>query len=258
MRNANGQPITQASQTALNSPDQLALHTYGAQFDTRWVTIHDTATDGTTLVQRQRPGHGRRRHAVQATGERTVPTRIALRRVLLRRDRRHRTHQPRERHGRRLGVGVPAAASRPGRRHRHAVAVLQGRPVNAGFDNVTFLSKNLVTFVEDAGDTLHTQRNALDSGWVFDADPRLLQRRDPARSGGSPRAATRRPPSTPPRRYGQRRRQRAHRRPRLRRRPGPGGHPRRQGPPAQQRSKWRWFYTQQHGDNATYEVTLSH
>ena len=23
-------------------------------------------------------------------------------------------------------------------------------------------------------------------------------------------------------------------------------------------SKWRWFYTQQHGDNATYEVTLSH
>ena len=47
VRNANGQPITQASQTALNSPDQLALHTYGAKFDTRWVTIHDTATDGT-------------------------------------------------------------------------------------------------------------------------------------------------------------------------------------------------------------------
>jgi hypothetical protein len=25
-------------------------------------------------------------------------------------------------------------------------------------------------FVEDAGDTLHTQRNALDSGWMFDVD----------------------------------------------------------------------------------------
>ena len=25
----------------------MALHTYGNTFDTRWVTIHDTATDGT-------------------------------------------------------------------------------------------------------------------------------------------------------------------------------------------------------------------
>ncbi len=46
VENAAGQPITQASQTALNSADQLALHTYGATFDTTWVTIHDTATDG--------------------------------------------------------------------------------------------------------------------------------------------------------------------------------------------------------------------
>src|SRR3954451_14977444 len=45
--NAAGQPITQASQTPLNSPDQLALHAYHASFRTRWLTVHDTATDGT-------------------------------------------------------------------------------------------------------------------------------------------------------------------------------------------------------------------
>src|SRR5205085_2506119 len=45
--NGSGDPITQATQTALNSPDQLALHTYGNSFHTRWVTVHDTAVEGT-------------------------------------------------------------------------------------------------------------------------------------------------------------------------------------------------------------------
>ena len=45
--NAAGAAITQASQTPLNSPDQLAVHVYGSSFRTRWITIHDTATDGT-------------------------------------------------------------------------------------------------------------------------------------------------------------------------------------------------------------------
>ena len=46
--NAAGQPITVASQTAVNAPDQVALHTYGNVFNTKWVTVHDTAVDGTT------------------------------------------------------------------------------------------------------------------------------------------------------------------------------------------------------------------
>src|SRR5262244_202494 len=46
--NGAGDPITFESQAALNNPDQVALHTYGRSFQTRWVTVHDTATDGTT------------------------------------------------------------------------------------------------------------------------------------------------------------------------------------------------------------------
>jgi hypothetical protein len=50
-----------------------------------------------------------------------------------------------------------------------SISVLyNGDQAHAGFDNVAFLSKDAIAFVEDAGDTLHTQRNALDSAYVFD------------------------------------------------------------------------------------------
>jgi len=39
---------------------------------------------------------------------------------------------------------------------------------HSGFDNTAFFTRNQVAFVEDAGDTLHAQRNALDSGYLFD------------------------------------------------------------------------------------------
>src|SRR5262249_33598453 len=44
----------------------------------------------------------------------------------------------------------------------------KGDKAHAAFDNVAFLDVNHIAFVEDAGDTLHTQRNALDSGYAFD------------------------------------------------------------------------------------------
>ena len=47
MLNDGGTPITFDSQATLNNPDSVALHTYGNTFETRWVTVHDTAVDGT-------------------------------------------------------------------------------------------------------------------------------------------------------------------------------------------------------------------
>jgi hypothetical protein len=110
--NASNQPITQASQTALQSPDQLALHTYGSVFNTKWLTIHDTANGNTPFNANlaakaangtpfKRPENG----AFRPDGE--------VRGVLLRRDRRHRRDQSRERLLRRLDLGVQAHAGRP-------------------------------------------------------------------------------------------------------------------------------------------------
>ncbi len=46
-----GDPITFESQAPLNSPDQLALHTYGKTFTTKWLTIHDTTINGNAPFQ---------------------------------------------------------------------------------------------------------------------------------------------------------------------------------------------------------------
>jgi secreted PhoX family phosphatase len=43
-----------------------------------------------------------------------------------------------------------------------------GDQAHTGLDNVTFIDRNRVAFVEDAGDGLHAQRNALDSAYLFD------------------------------------------------------------------------------------------
>ena len=46
--------------------------------------------------------------------------------------------------------------------------IYKGDQAHAGFDNVAFFTGDLISFVEDAGDTLHGQRNGLDSGWILD------------------------------------------------------------------------------------------
>ena len=51
---ADRTPITQATQSALQSPDQMALHTFGTVFDTRWVTDPRHRRRRQRLLQRER------------------------------------------------------------------------------------------------------------------------------------------------------------------------------------------------------------
>jgi secreted PhoX family phosphatase len=44
----------------------------------------------------------------------------------------------------------------------------KGDLAHTGLDNLTFLTSDDLAVVEDAGDTLHSQRNALDSGYLID------------------------------------------------------------------------------------------
>jgi hypothetical protein len=127
----------------------------------------------------------------------------------------------------------------------------------AGFDNVTFLSRDKLTFVQDAGDTLHGQANALDSGFVLDATA------DYSDSANQPLRwlAEGRDPSATLDSAGV-----------------PGGNegdneitgvlvsdgdPSIDGilgtkiPQLFDNPRWRWFWTQQHGDNLTWEVLPS-
>jgi hypothetical protein len=253
--NDAGQPITFESQSPVNSPDQVALHTYGKAFRTKWVTIHDTRSDGSapfialplaraakgTPFKRPengvfRPGSGFREFFFDETGDTNATS----------------VENP-------VGgwTGVFRLAQRDPSSDSGVLRLFyKGDQEHAGFDNVTFLSREKVTFVEDAGDTLHGQRNALDSGWVLDvtrdySDPAvkplrwLAEGRDAsatldAANGGFGKNDGDNEITGVHVSDGD---------------PGPGGILGARTPKLGH-DGWRWFYTQQHGDNPTYEVLL--
>ena len=215
-------------------------------------------------VRRQRAGQGRRRHAVQAAGERPVPAGPTSRSSS---STRPATPTPARRPARRAAASAPSSSSSQSadRRHRHAQLLYQRRPGALGFDNCAFLTEEQVVVVEDAGDTLHAQRNALDSGYVLDLNADYSDRRNQpvrfARRGPRrrrPRIDARSPAPTPASRTTATTRSPASTSPTATR--ATRRHPRRAGSVA--RAGWRRpgqrrggvFYTAQHGDNVTWET----
>lgn len=177
------------------SSDQLRLHS-GDAFPVRWVTIHDTATDGTAPFDANAAAKGVNAHGPGAKG---TPFKRP----------ENAAFQP--------GTGfrtfyfdptgdtdvrsgqVPALAQRGAwgsifrvrlsadRETGTIERFVLGDPAHAAFDNLTFLDGNTLLAAEDRGDTLHMQLNALDSIWAFDVagSPADAQRlvalgRDPA------------------------------------------------------------------------------
>ena len=271
--NNSGTPITQASQTAVNAPDQVLIHSYGHSLDTRWITIHDTATAGTapfnanTLAKTAngtpfkrpenglfRPGSDFEQFFFSETGDTSA---------LSTEDGDKLTGA-----GGSGGWGAiqKLTQSSPSANVGKLSLFFLCNENVTGLDNNAFLSQSKVSFVEDAGDTLHQQRSddtragvpgvnaGLDSGWVFDvntnyADPNnkpirwLAEGRD---AGATLDSAF-------------------------------GGFGKNDGDneitgihvsdgdigrngvlgekaPHLFRGGWRWFWTQQHGDNFLFEV----
>ncbi len=251
--NAAGDPITQASQTPLDSPDQLALHTYGSSFRTRWITIHDTAggsgpfnanvlakaADGTPFKRPEngvfRPGSHFGEFFFDETGDTNATS-------------------PENADAGGWGSIFRLTQESPSANTGRLSIFFKGDQGHAGFDNIQFLSRDSLGVVEDAGDTLHAQRNALDSGYVLDATLDysdssnrplrwLAEGRDPSATIDSANNG-----------FGKN--------------DGDNeitgfhvsdGDPSVHGIlgvklPNPFEGPWRWFYTQQHGDNGTYEV----
>jgi len=257
--NAAGAPITKASQTSLNSADQVALHTYGASFRTSWVTIHDTAVDGNAPFSAnalatahdgtpfKRPENGAFRPGSRFTEfyfDETGDTNAT---------------SPENSIGGWTGV-FKLTQRDPSADTGTLSLFYKGDGVRAGFDNVTFLSRDVITFVEDAGDTFHGQRNALDSGWAFDVTKDYSSpANQPVRWLAEGRDAS----ATIDAAFGG-----------FGKNDGdneitgvlvsdgdPGAHgilgdkaPQLFDGLGDDGNDWRWFYTQQHGENFTYEV----
>jgi hypothetical protein len=165
----NGQPIAfHDAATDTLSPDVGDLHAYGKTFQTKWVTLHDTALDGSapfsanalakakggTPFKRPengqfRPGSNFREFIFDETGDTNALTEAGAAFGGFGGVFKLRQHAPS------ADMGT-------------LTLVYLGDVAHTGFDNCAFISKNNIVFVEDAGDTLHTQRNALDSAYVID------------------------------------------------------------------------------------------
>jgi hypothetical protein len=158
-----GQPDADAT-----SQDVKDLHTYGKVFRTRFVTIHDTALDGTapfnanarakanggTPFKRPengqfRPGKGFREFYFDETGDTDIRTEVGAA-------------------GGGFGSIMKLQLDATGSNSGHLSMLYLGNPAHSAFDNAAFWDNNRVVFVEDRGDTMHTQLNALDSAWVLD------------------------------------------------------------------------------------------
>jgi hypothetical protein len=238
------------------SQDARDLHTYNLVFDANWVTIHDTAVDGfapfdanaaakahnATAFKRPengqfRPGSRFTQLFFDETGDTDAGTQAgsdfggfgAIYKLTL--------------------SPVSNAAS--------LRLFYLSDPEHSSFDNVAFVDENRIVFVQDAGDMLHTQLNALDSAFLFDvrddySDPStpppvriLAQGRDPSATIDSGLAG-----SSGFQNDGDNEITGLH---------VSDGDPTTDGILGAKRPRpfqdgWRVFYTQQHGDNVTWEI----
>ena len=166
-----GQPIVfhagQADSDIL-SQDVKDLHTYGFTFFTDWVTLHDTAVDGFTPYDAnglaktklatpfKRPENGDfrpdgrfRQFVFDTTGDTDATTEAG------------------STYG---GFGAIFVLTQKGPSRNDGILTLlfRGDVDHTGLDNCAFTDVSHVVFVEDRGDLLHGQHNAFDSAFLFD------------------------------------------------------------------------------------------
>jgi len=255
-----GHPVTFESQATVLAPDQVALRTYGQSYDTRWVTIHDTAVQGNapfnanvaakaaqgTPFKRPengvfRPGTGFREFYFDETGDTNATS--------------PENGDPVTGAG---GAGgwtsiFKLAQSDPSADQGTLSLFYEGNRSVAGLDNIQFLSRDQLLAVEDAGDTLHSQRKGLDSGYVFDVTIDYSRGAQPIRwlaEGRDPSATIDSSIGGAGKNDGDNEITGVH---------VSDGDPSIHGilgakVPRVWQDGWRWFWSQQHGDNLAWEV----
>jgi hypothetical protein len=148
--------------------NQKDLHTYHNQFTTNWITIHDTEHDGTAPFDAnalaksklgtpfKRPENAQFRPGTQFTEyyfDTTGDT--------------DRATQAVSSYGG-FGAIFKLTQSSPTADTGTLTLFYRGNPTHTAFDNAAFWDENHVVFVEDRGDGLHTAMGFYDSAFRFD------------------------------------------------------------------------------------------
>ena len=148
--------------------NQRDLHTYNKDFVTNWVTVHDTNVDGTTSFDAnalaklkhatpfKRPENGQFRPGTSFTEFYFGPT--------------GDTDKATEAGSLYGGFGAifRLTQSTPSANTGTLRLFFRGDLNHTAFDNVAFWDKNHVVVVEDRGDGLHSSAGFYDSAWRFD------------------------------------------------------------------------------------------
>ncbi|WP_395659481.1 alkaline phosphatase PhoX [Nocardioides sp.] len=163
---ADNTPAT-AAQLQANPSDPFItdLHQYGRTFKTTWVTVHSSAPGaydataaakaaGATPFKRPengvfRPGTDFKDFYFTETGDTTTASTLP---------------------GAYGGVFRLSQSGGPSAATGTITIAVAGDRAHTGLDNIAFLTADDLLVVEDAGDTLHQQRNALDSGFLYRVD----------------------------------------------------------------------------------------
>jgi len=159
------------------SNNQLLLHTVGASWPVQWVTIHDTAVDGTGAFD----ANARAKAAGATPFKRPENAQFQPNShfqtffFTITGDTDNRAGIQPELAARGSWCGLFRVDLDASRDTGHISLVVLGDADHAAFDNITFVdSKDTVLLAEDRGDTLHDQLNKLDSIWAYrlkDSDP---------------------------------------------------------------------------------------
>jgi uncharacterized protein DUF839 len=258
--NDAGQPVTFESQAPLCAPDQVALRTYGRTFAARWVTIHDTAVNGNVPFNANAAAKAAHATPFKRPENGVFRPATHFREFYFAETGDTNATSPENGGG---GAGTCAAGGwtsifklvqrDPSADDGLLSLFYQGNLSVAGLDNVQFVSRDVLLAVEDAGDTVHAQRKALDSGYAFDVTIDHSRGAQPIRWLAEGRDASATIDAAA------------------------GGFGKNDGDneitgihvsdgdpsvhgilgaklPDVWHDGWRWFWTQQHGDNVTWEV----
>lgn len=250
-------PITfsaTANDADILGQDIADLHTYGKTFGTHWLTIHDTASAGSDPFDANALAKAAKATAFKRPENGVFNPDGTFRDFYFTEtgDTNANTEAGAE-HG---GFGaIMHLTQSPNSDDGTLNMFYRGDLAHTGLDNIQFVGDHQLAAVEDAGDKLHTQRNALDSGYLFDTSKNYGQGGQPIRFLAQGRDASATIDSACPTcgNDGDNEITGIH---------VSNGDPGKKGVlgsrnPTPFSNGWRAFYTRQHGDNVTFEIIPS-
>jgi len=159
---------------------QLLLHTVGASYPVQWITIHDTAVNGTAPFDANAAAKAagatpfKRPENAQFQPGSHFQTFF----FVITGDTDNRAGIQPELATRGAWGGIFRVDLNASRENGNISLVVLGDTDHAAFDNITFVDdRDTILLTEDRGDTLHDQLNKLDSIWAY-----KLNREHPDRS----------------------------------------------------------------------------